>query len=204
MIEQQARAAAAAVTDEAGGGARDRADRRLRPRARQPHDAHLRTQRQRQDGHRNALLARTVALGARAFVLDRAGHYELLTAAREAGHATHGDGTALDLVRADGITQTVWDASASRLAHDLGWNRRCGSSGTRPARPLVAAIQFIGYDGSPGHGSPRSPRRQLRRAPARLLGFPVLRDERPLAAVRTGRRLRGGGSLLAALSRVRR
>jgi hypothetical protein len=79
-----------------------------------------------------------------------------VTAAREAGHQTHGDGTAIDLVPADGITQPVWDASAGQLARDLGWNQACARSGTRPGCPLVPAIQFIGYDGYPNHGSPRT------------------------------------------------
>jgi transglycosylase-like protein with SLT domain len=79
-----------------------------------------------------------------------------VTAAREPGHRTHGDGTAIDLIPADGITQPVWDASAGRLAYDLGWTPRCAASGTRPACPLVPAIQFIGYDGYPVHGSPRT------------------------------------------------
>jgi hypothetical protein len=79
-----------------------------------------------------------------------------VTAAREAGHQTHGDGTAVDLVPADGITQPAWDASAGRLAHHLGWTPACARSGTRPACRLVPAIQFIGYDGYPSHGSPRT------------------------------------------------
>jgi len=85
-------------------------------------------------------------------------HYYRLrvTAAREAGHNTHGDGTAVDLVPAGGVTQQVWDASAGRLARDLGWTPGCGGSGTRPTCPLVAAIQFVGYDGYPDHGSPRT------------------------------------------------
>ena len=78
-----------------------------------------------------------------------------VTAAREAGHRTHGDGTAVDLVPADGTTQPSWDASAGRLARDLGWSPACGRSGTRPACRLAPAIQFIGYDGYPNHGSPR-------------------------------------------------
>ena len=77
-----------------------------------------------------------------------------VTAAREAGHNTHGDGTAVDLIPADGVTQDVWDASAGRLAHDLGWTSACARSGTRPACPLAPAIQFVGYDGYPSHGSP--------------------------------------------------
>jgi hypothetical protein len=79
-----------------------------------------------------------------------------VTAARESGHATHGDGTAVDLIPADGVTQAIWDASAGRLARDLGWAPACARSGSRPACPLVPAIQFIGYDGYPSHGSPRT------------------------------------------------
>jgi hypothetical protein len=33
----------------------------------------------------------------------------------------HGDGTAIDLVPVDGVTQAVWDASAGRLARDFRW-----------------------------------------------------------------------------------
>ena len=79
-----------------------------------------------------------------------------VTAAREAGHRTHGDGTAVDLIPADGATQAVWDATAGRLARDLGWTPACGRSGSRPACPLAPAIQFVGYDGYPSHGSPRT------------------------------------------------
>ena len=79
-----------------------------------------------------------------------------VTAARESGHQTHGDGTAVDLVPADGTTQPVWDASAGHLAQDLGWTPACARSGTPPACSLVPAIQFIGYDGYPSHGSPRT------------------------------------------------
>jgi hypothetical protein len=79
-----------------------------------------------------------------------------VTAAREGGHNTHGDGTALDIVPAVPVDQDAWDASAGALARDLGWTPACGASGTRPVCPLVPAIQFIGYDGYPGHGSPRT------------------------------------------------
>jgi hypothetical protein len=79
-----------------------------------------------------------------------------VSAAREAGHHTHGDGTALDLIPADGNTQATWDASAGALARDLGWTPGCARSGTRPTCRLAPAIQFIGYDGYPGHGSPRT------------------------------------------------
>ena len=67
-----------------------------------------------------------------------------VSAARETGHHTHGDGTAVDLVPAVGVTQGDWDVSAGRLATDLGWIPSCGSSGARPACPLKPAIQWIG------------------------------------------------------------
>jgi hypothetical protein len=79
-----------------------------------------------------------------------------VSAARETGHHTHGDGTAVDLVPAVAATQHDWDATAGRLANDLGWTPGCGSSGVRPACALKPAIQFIGYDGYPSHGSPRT------------------------------------------------
>jgi hypothetical protein len=79
-----------------------------------------------------------------------------VTAAREGGHHTHGDGTALDLVPAEPTDQAAWDASAGALARDLGWTPGCGASGTRPACPLVPAIQFAGYEGYRNHGSPRT------------------------------------------------
>jgi hypothetical protein len=74
-----------------------------------------------------------------------------VTAAREEGHQTHGDGTAMDMVPAAG---QGWDATALRAALDLGWIPSCGSSGSAPVCPLVPAIQFIGYNGYEGHGDP--------------------------------------------------
>jgi Transglycosylase SLT domain len=79
-----------------------------------------------------------------------------VTAAREAGHNTHGDGTALDLVPANPVDQQAWDASAGALARALGWTRACAASGVRPICGLVPAIQFVGYEGYHGHGSPRA------------------------------------------------
>ena len=77
--------------------------------------------------------------------------YDLVaTAAREAGHQTHGDGTAVNLVPAPG---KGWDATALQAASDLGWRPLCGASGA-PACPLIPAIYFIGYNGYPGHGDP--------------------------------------------------
>ena len=74
-----------------------------------------------------------------------------VTAARESGHETHGDGTAIDLVPAAG---KGWDATALAAAEALGWRSACGASGTAPVCPLVPAIQFIGYNGFPSHGDP--------------------------------------------------
>jgi hypothetical protein len=59
-------------------------------------------------------------------------------------------------VPAVGGTQAHWDATAGRLAHDLGWTDACGGSGSRPSCPLKPAIQWIGYDGYPSHASPRT------------------------------------------------
>jgi hypothetical protein len=83
-------------------------------------------------------------------------HNLRVTAAREAGHHTHGDGTAVDLVPAIAATQDDWDRTAGQLAAELGWTPSCGSSGARPACALRPAIQWIGYDGYPSHGSPRT------------------------------------------------
>lgn len=74
-----------------------------------------------------------------------------VTAAREGGHNTHGDGTAMDIVPASGRS---WDQTVRRAAEDLGWRASCGASGTAPACPVVPAIQFIGYNGYPAHGDP--------------------------------------------------
>jgi hypothetical protein len=79
-----------------------------------------------------------------------------VTAAREAGHQTHGDGTALDLIPEEPVDQAAWDASAGTLARDLGWTPACAASGVRPVCGLVPAVHFVGYEGYPGHGSPRT------------------------------------------------
>ena len=85
-------------------------------------------------------------------------HYKLrVTAAREGGHLSHGDGSALEIVPAGDIgSQAVWDRSTGVFAEDLGWSRECARSGVAPSCPLVPAIRFVGYDGYPGHGSPRT------------------------------------------------
>jgi Transglycosylase SLT domain len=79
-------------------------------------------------------------------------NYDLrVSAAREAGHKTHGDGTAMDMVPVAG---RGWDGTALRAAVDLGWIPSCGVVGSAPACPLAPAIQFIGYNGYEGHGDP--------------------------------------------------
>lgn len=80
------------------------------------------------------------------------------TAARETGHHTHGDGTAMDMVPANGDSQEDWDSSALALATALGWDSDCGSNGLSKAAggtcDLVPAIIFIGYNGYEDHGDP--------------------------------------------------
>jgi hypothetical protein len=85
-------------------------------------------------------------------------HYEMrVTAARESGHASHGDGGALDLVPAGDLgSQDVWDDSTGAFARDLGWRPSCASSGVAPTCALVGAIRFVGYDGYRSHGSPKT------------------------------------------------
>ena len=77
-----------------------------------------------------------------------------VTAAREAGHHTHGDGTALDMVPARGSDQAAWDTSAKALALDLGWTPQCASAGVAPVCHLKPAIHGVFYNGYPGHGDP--------------------------------------------------
>jgi len=80
--------------------------------------------------------------------------YDLsVTAAREPGHASHGDGQAVDVVPASAGGTDAWERTAERAARDLGWRPGCGSSGVAPACPLSPAIRFIGYNGYPNHGT---------------------------------------------------
>jgi len=69
---------------------------------------------------------------------------------------SHNQGLALDMVPSQGSSQQIWDDSAGRLAADLGWTPGCGARGSRPTCALVPAISFVGYDGYPSHGSPRT------------------------------------------------
>jgi hypothetical protein len=77
-----------------------------------------------------------------------------VTAGREAGHLSHGDGTAVDMIPATGNSQDAWDTSALRLARDLGWTPACAANGTAPACALKAWVRFVGYNGHPNHGDP--------------------------------------------------
>jgi hypothetical protein len=77
-----------------------------------------------------------------------------VTAARETGHLSHGDGTAVDMVPTAGNGQQAWDDSALRLARDIGWTPACGANGTAAACPLKAWVRFVGYNGYPNHGDP--------------------------------------------------
>jgi hypothetical protein len=78
--------------------------------------------------------------------------YDLrVEAARESGHETHGDGTAMDMVPASG---RGWDGTALQAALALGWIPSCGWNGAAPVCPLAPAIEFIGYNGFKHHGDP--------------------------------------------------
>lgn len=74
-----------------------------------------------------------------------------VTAARESGHHTHGDGTALDMVPE---IPYGWDATALRLAHDVGWTEQCAASGVAPVCPLKPWVRGVFYNGYQGHGDP--------------------------------------------------
>jgi hypothetical protein len=109
-----------------------------------------------------------------------------VTVAREAGHHTHGDGTAVDLVPAVGATQRDWDDTAGRLASDLGWTASCGRL-RGPARLRAQA-------GDPVDRLRRVPKPwlaahlpgRLPGAHPRLLGFRVLRLECARSTVLVG------------------
>jgi len=79
-----------------------------------------------------------------------------VTAGREEGHISHGDGTALDMVPEESLagTQATWDDTTKRLAEDIGRIESCGASGVPPACPLKPWVRFVGYNGYPDHGDP--------------------------------------------------
>ena len=121
-------------------------ERRLRGRPRRPTGpANLQPAERRESPRAYAMLPAWAMAGGRpaqpidARLLDNAlwllRTYRLrVTAAREGGHNTHGDGTALDLVPAEPVDQAAWDASAGALARDLGWTpgvRRAPAAGPR-------------------------------------------------------------------------
>ena len=106
-----------------------------------------------------------------------------VSAARENGHHTHGDGTAVDLIPADGTTQAVWDGSRA--------GSPTTSAGRPPAHPPEAGLRATGTR-DPVHRLRRLPRPRLtayvpRRLPGphpRLLGLTLLRHQPALSAVR--------------------
>ena len=59
-----------------------------------------------------------------------------VSAAREAGHDTHSDGTALDLVPAVGVSQRDWDDSAGRLAQTSAGPMAAVTPAPAPPAPL--------------------------------------------------------------------
>jgi hypothetical protein len=82
--------------------------------------------------------------------------YDLvLTAGKETGHASHGDGSAIDAVPARSDSLGEWERTTERAATDLGWTSECAPAGVRPACDLVPAIEFVGYNGyDSAHGDP--------------------------------------------------
>jgi hypothetical protein len=118
-----------------------------------------------------------------------------VTAARESGHHTHGDGTAVDLIPVDGTTQPVWNASAGRLAQDLGWRPGCARSGSRPACPLARPRSSSSVTTAPQATARHALHRPLPRPPTSLLASACYGSKRLLPAVRLGQRLpsTGGG-----------
>ena len=112
-----------------------------------------------------------------------------VTAARESGHQTHGDGTAVDLVPADGTTQPVWDASAGRTSPKTSAGRPAARARHPPRLPARAR--------DPVHRLRRLPQprlaphlhRHLPRPPPHLPGLRLLWLKHALAPLRVGRRL---------------
>ena len=81
--------------------------------------------------------------------------YDLwITAGAEAGHNTHGDGTAIDAVPAGSQSLSAWRETAERAARDLGWTPDCAASGIAGVCDLAPAIQAVFYNGYPHHGDP--------------------------------------------------
>ena len=76
----------------------------------------------------------------------------------EAGHHTHGDGTARRPRAGGGTTQADWDATAGRFAHDLGWTR--AAAAPAPARRARSSRRSSG-------SATTATRATARHAPAR-------------------------------------
>ena len=113
-------------------------------------------------------------------------NYELrVTAARETGHASHGDGTALDLVAAGGASRLGPQRAAPGARDRL---ERLVRDGRRRARlPTQALGAICRLQRLPRPRRPRARRRQ--RAPARLLAGLLPAHRRAHTTARMGPRL---------------
>ena len=84
-----------------------------------------------------------------------ADNYDLqITAAREAGHASHGNGTSVDWVPRGSSAVAHWQETTERLARDIGWRPGCDSSCAPPVIAAPGWVRWIGYNGDPAHGDP--------------------------------------------------
>jgi hypothetical protein len=83
------------------------------------------------------------------FVIDA--YHLRVTAAREAGHLSHGNGLSLDLIPAGG---RAWQETTERFARDIGWRPGCGNACEPPVIRAPGWVRWIGYNGASGHGDP--------------------------------------------------
>jgi hypothetical protein len=74
-----------------------------------------------------------------------------VSAAREAGHLSHGNGLSLDLIPAGGRS---WEESTERFARDIGWRPGCDDACSPPVISAPGWVRWIGYNGASGHGDP--------------------------------------------------
>ncbi len=75
-----------------------------------------------------------------------------VTAAREAGHASHGDGTSLDIVPAPG---KAWETTTEAGASAIGWEFGCASTCVPQVLPKMPDwVRWVGYNGTSCHGDP--------------------------------------------------
>ena len=75
------------------------------------------------------------------------------TAGREAGHASHGSGLALDIVPKSGKS---WDDTTLKAAQAAGWYSGCNESCMHAVEPdkFPSWVRWIGYNGASCHGDP--------------------------------------------------